>query len=143
MAHQIFRKHFYKICSEVQLGEFFSNISEIYPSININKLKPQSKIYYQRDSWCEESLEKLLKKFKEEGLDTIFSEIMSLGEIIVTTPMSTSDAERKFSCMKRIKTRLRSRMSNTRLNALGVLTMEKSMVNEKVLAGKESFQKKF
>ena len=38
----------------------------------------------------------LLKKFKEEGLDAIFSEIISLVEIIVTTPMSTSDAERKF-----------------------------------------------
>ena len=62
MAHQIFRKYFYKCCSEVQLCEFFSNISEIYPSTNINKLKPQLKIYYQRDSLCEESLKKLLKK---------------------------------------------------------------------------------
>ena len=33
-------------------------------------------------------------------------------------------------------------MSNTRLNALGVLTMEKSLVNVKVLAEKESFQEK-
>ena len=63
---------------------------------------------------------------------------MSLRKIIVTTPMSTSDAERKFSCMKRVKNRLRSRMSNTRLNALGVLIMEKSLINEKVLAEKES-----
>ena len=142
VAHQIFRKEFYKSCSELKLNEFFSNIHEIYPSININILKPQFKIYYQRESLYEESVENLLKKFKEEGLDSIFSKIMSLGEIIVTTPMSTSDAERKFSCMKRLKTRLRSRMSNTRLNALGVLTMEKSLVNEKVLAEKESFQEK-
>ena len=63
MAHQIFRKDFYKSCSEVQLGEFFSNISEIYRPININKNKSQLKIYYQRDSLCEKSLEKLLIKF--------------------------------------------------------------------------------
>ena len=67
MAHQIFRKEFYKSCSELQLVEFFSNISENYPSININKLKPQFKVYYQRDTLCENSLEKLLKKFKKEG----------------------------------------------------------------------------
>ena len=59
-------------------------------------------------------MENLLKKFKEEGLDSIFSEIMNLGEIIVTNPISTSDAERKFSCMKKVKNRLRSRISNTR-----------------------------
>ena len=79
MAHQIFRKEFYKSCSELKLNEFYSNIHEIYPSININILKPQFKIYYQRESLYEESVEHLLKKFKEEGLDSIFSEIMSLG----------------------------------------------------------------
>ena len=63
-------------------------------------------------------MKNLLKKFKEEGLDSIFSKIMSLGEIIFTTPMSTSDAERKFSCMKRLKTRLRRRMSNTRFDCI-------------------------
>ena len=41
MAHQIFRKEFYKSCSELKLNEFFSNIHEIYPSININILKTQ------------------------------------------------------------------------------------------------------
>merc|ERR1712096_22606 len=97
------------------------------------------KIYYQRDSLYEESLVNLAKRFKEDGLENIFSEIVSLANIIITTPMSTADAERKFSCMKR---RLRSRMNNTRLNALGVLSMEKSLIDEKVQAGKENFQEK-
>ena len=86
---KIFRKKFYKSCSELQLNEFFSNIFKIFPSIIINILKPQFKIYYQRDSLCEESVENVLKKFNKESLDTIFSEVMSLGEIIVTTPVST------------------------------------------------------
>ena len=90
----------------------------------------------------EESLVNLVKRFKEDGLENIFSEIVSLANIIITTPMSTAEAERKFSCMKRIKSRLRSRMNNTRLNALGVLSMEKSLINEKVQTGKENFQEK-
>ena len=81
-----------------------------------------------------------MKKFKEDGLENVFGEIVSLANIIITTPMSTADAERKFSCMKRIKSRLRNRMNNTRLNALGILSMEKSLINEKVQAGKENFQ---
>ena len=81
-----------------------------------------------------------MKKFKEDGLESVFGEIVSLANIIITNPMSTADAERKFSCMKRIKSRLRNRMNNTRLNALGILSMEKSLIDEKVQAGKENFQ---
>ena len=121
---------------------FFSNISEVYPSISVSELKPQFKIYYQRDSLYEESLVNLVKRFKEDGLENIFTEIVSLANIIITAPMSTAEAERKFSCMKRIKSRLRSRMNNTRLNSLGVLSMEKSLINEKVQTGKENFQEK-
>ena len=44
--------------------------------------------------------------------------------------------------MFHIKSRLRSRMNNTRLNALGVLSMEKSFINEKVQTGKENFLEK-
>ena len=48
VAYQIFRKEFYKSCSELKLNNFFSNIYEIYPSFNMNILEPQFKIYYQR-----------------------------------------------------------------------------------------------
>ena len=61
--HQTFRKDFYISCFELQLGEFFSNISEVYFSINIYKLKPQFKVYYLRHSLCKESLEKIIKIF--------------------------------------------------------------------------------
>ena len=44
--------------------------------------------------------------------------------------------------MKIIKNKLRSRMNNTRLNALGGLTMGKSMLKEEVVAGKDIFQEK-
>ena len=84
----------------------------------------------------------LVKKLKEDKLDNIFSEIVKLAKIIITTPMSTADAERRFSSMKRIKSRLRSKMGNNRLNALGILSMEKTLINEKGTAGKSNFQEK-
>ena len=84
----------------------------------------------------------LVKKLKEDKLDNIFSEIVKLAKIIITTPMSTADAERRFSSMKRIKSRLRSKMGNNRLNALGILSMEKTLINEKGTAGKSKFQEK-
>ena len=43
--------------------------------------------------------------------------------------------------MKRIKSRLRSKIGNNRLDVLGILSMEHTLVNEKVTAGK-FFRKK-
>ena len=37
--------------------------------------------------------------------------------------------------MKRIKSRLRNKMGNNRLNTLGILSMQKTLVNDKVKAG--------
>ena len=65
----------------------------------------------------------------------MFSEIVKLAKITIRTPMSTADAERKCSFMKRIKSQLRSRVGNNRSNALGILSMEKNLVNENIKAG--------
>ena len=56
-------------------------------------------------------------------MDNIFSEIIKLAKVIITTPMSTADAERRFYSMKIIKSRLRSKMGNNRLNKLGILSI--------------------
>ncbi|KAI7790043.1 putative zinc finger MYM-type protein 1-like [Triplophysa rosa] len=51
-------------------------------------------------------------------------------EILITTPMTTAEAERCFSTFKRVKTFLRNSMTQERLNALAMLSMEKRMVTE-------------
>ena len=44
--------------------------------------------------------------------------------------MTTSEAERCFSTLNRVKTFLRSTMQASRLNALGMLSMEKDMIRD-------------
>lgn len=62
---------------------------------------------------------------KENQLTDTFSEIVRLTEAI---PMSSSEAERCFSTLKRIKTFLRNTMSEDRLSALALLSIEKKMI---------------
>ena len=57
--------------------------------------------------------------------------------------MLTADVERMFSCMKRIKSYLRSRMGSNRFNKLVILSMEHTLVNEKVKSVKETFVHQF
>ena len=46
--------------------------------------------------------------------------------------MSTAEAERCFSTLKRIKTFLRSTMTNDRLSALGMITIENKMTTDTI-----------
>ncbi|KAL2085015.1 hypothetical protein ACEWY4_020533 [Coilia grayii] len=62
------------------------------------------------------------------NLRDTFSETVALLNIIITTPMTTSEAERCFSTLNRIKTFLRNSMGQERLNALAMLSMERKLV---------------
>lgn len=62
----------------------------------------------------------LFQVFMENNLEEVFSETVTLLKIIITTPMTTAEAERCFSTLKRIKTFLRNTMTQERLNALAM-----------------------
>ena len=63
-------------------------------------------------------------------LHTAFAELLKLLKIIVVTPMATSEPERCFSTLKRIKLFLRSSTGNDRLSALTMLSIEKGMIED-------------
>jgi len=55
----------------------------------------------------------------------MFSEVLKLVKIFYTIPVTTSTAERSFSALRRLKTYLRSTMSQPRLNNLMLLYTHK------------------
>jgi hypothetical protein len=55
----------------------------------------------------------------------MFSEIGTLLRIFITVPISTATAERSFSALRRIKTYLRSTMTQERLNNVMLLHCHK------------------
>ncbi len=54
-----------------------------------------------------------------------FYEINRLAKIACTIPITTAEAERSFSALKRIKTYLRTTMSNERLSSLAMLSVHR------------------
>lgn len=73
---------------------------------------------------------RLYQFFMENNLQSTFTETVSLLRILITTPMTTAESERCFFTLKRIKTFLRNTMSQDRLNALAMLSMEKKLVRD-------------
>ncbi|CAH2012683.1 unnamed protein product [Acanthoscelides obtectus] len=95
-----------------------------------NRLKTELQVLYQREELSTTSgAVPLSILLNEEGLNCTFQETLKLLSILITIPMSTSEAERSFSMLKRIKTFLRNTMKEERLSALGMLSAEKHFVS--------------
>lgn len=103
---------------------------EAYPMINKEILKTELNVFYSRSDmhkYCK--LIDLLKLITENNLADVLGEMTKLIKILLTIPMTTSEPERCFSTLNRIKTFLRSTMNQERLNALAVISIEKIFVN--------------
>lgn len=104
---------------------------EAYPLLNKSKLKTELSLIYSNNEFrnCTGAVA-LYQLFVENNLQDTFSETVTLLKILITTPMTTAESERCFSTLKRIKTFLRNAMSQDRLNALAMLSMEKKLVKD-------------
>lgn len=104
---------------------------EAYPSLDKARLKTELSLIYENEEFqsCRGALA-LYQVLMENNLQDTFTETVSLLNILITTPMTTSESERCFSTLKRIKTFLRNTMAQDRLNALAMLSIEKKLTQE-------------
>ena len=102
-----------------------------YPMIEKKKLKSELQILYAREDLCTfDTLTEFLLKLNLLNLNSTFAETTKLLKILLTTPMTSAESECCFSTLKRIKTFLRNTMSNKRLNALAMLSIENKLIQE-------------
>ena len=100
-----------------------------YPTISPEKLKTELSVIYGRtDFHVAKTTSQLLEFLYENELADTFSETFMLLQICLTTPVSSAESERSFSTLKRIKTFPGNTMTNDRLNALVVLSVQKDLI---------------
>ncbi|KAK0141015.1 Zinc finger MYM-type protein 1 [Merluccius polli] len=105
-----------------RFGEYHNSFPEValistlkaYPMLNGSKLKTELSLIYGKEEFksCCGAVD-LFQLFVDNNLSE-----------------STAEAERCFSTLKRVKNFLRNTMTQDRLNALAILSMEKKLVNE-------------
>ncbi|XP_078545046.1 zinc finger MYM-type protein 1-like [Lissotriton helveticus] len=102
---------------------------EAYPMLKKEQLRTELTVLYgmpvYRKATSALSLLRLIHKLHMENSETV-----TLLKIAITTPMTTVEAERCFSALKRIKTFLRNTMLEERLNALAMLSVESKLVQK-------------
>lgn len=92
----------------------FQELKEIvFPESTSNIVDPQSQLKYLRNM----------------DIHRTFPNIEILLQIYLTMPCTNCSSERSFSTLKRIKTRLRSCMTQERLDGLSLLTIESDVTS--------------
>ncbi|XP_035663704.1 uncharacterized protein LOC118407347 [Branchiostoma floridae] len=77
------------------------------------------------------SQEQLVRSLLTDAtLALLYPNMRLLASVLMVIPVSTADSERSFSTLKRIKTRLRSRLSNAVLNDLLTISIDGPHVND-------------
>ena len=109
--------------------EALNTTVKAYPMLNKAKLKTELSLIYENPEFegCCGALA-LYQVLMSYNLQETFSETVTLLNILITTPMTTVEAERCFSTLKRVKAFLRISMGQERMNALAMLSMERELV---------------
>lgn len=113
-----------------------------YPEIDRTRLSAQTAMFHDYLKSLNERHNTEINSFTQmssicsllalDGTTTMrvmFSEIYKLLRIYLTCPVSSSTAERTFSTLRRLKTYLRSTMTQKRLNHLLIVSTHKDRAN--------------
>ncbi|XP_031335766.1 zinc finger MYM-type protein 1 isoform X2 [Photinus pyralis] len=108
-----------------------TSVCSFYPTLEKERLQTELSVIYSRnDCRTLNGTFPFLKFLIKNNLGDTFKETKKLLEIIVTTPMTTSEAELCFSTLSQIKTFLRNSMTEDCLTALSMLSIEKRFIAE-------------
>ena len=120
-----------KLVSDEKIKEDLTIYKDI---IDSQKLFREFELFYTiKSSLNLDNFEKLysylkLKQDFRESFKTGFPNILVLLKIYLTSPIASVTSERGFSCLKRIKTYLRSTMLQERLSSLAILNFESEFI---------------
>lgn len=128
-AAALFRHEKFAVYEQNFPEESLRNVIKAYPFLNEKNIRTELVVIYGTDEFKSISGALSLMEFiRDNNLGTTFSESSKLLQVLLTIPMTSSEAERCFSTLKRVKTFLRSTMAEDRLSALAMLSIERNFI---------------
>ena len=119
------------ICESNPDDKHFECVSEFY-SLDIDLLKAQHQLLKHFKSQyvtSQVSVPEMLKLLIEKQTCHMIPELAKAIKIYSVIPATSCSSERSFSCLRRLKTYLRSTMKQDRLSSLALLNIEREFVN--------------
>lgn len=110
--------------------QYLTSLIKAYPNVfQKDRLLNELSNIYHDDQFLNADIQSFLRIIHAEFVD-VFPEVYKLLCLILTIPATSVAAERNFSCLKRIKTYLRSTMTQERLSGLSLMSIEKNLLQE-------------
>ena len=125
---QLFLAKYFTVYSSCFPSDLIETVKKCYPVVECKKLERELKTFYIRKEMHQGGLVKILLYLKEHNLTETFSETVKLLSILITIPMCSTEAERTFSTLKRIKNYLRNTMGQDRLNSLSAISIGRDLI---------------
>ena len=100
---------------------------ELYSDINCEELYQELKMFSRTMPEEGGGVAKALKDMVSKELSDVYPNLFVAIRVLLTIPVAVASAERSFSKLKLIKTYLRSTMSQERLSALAILSIEREL----------------
>ncbi|QQP48515.1 Uncharacterized protein FKW44_008870 [Caligus rogercresseyi] len=108
--------------------ESFKLVSNFY-NVDEDLLMAEAAIFHNLEDVNFKAANDIVKYLSSNSLSETLPHFTEISKTLATIPVTSCSAERSFSCLRRLKTYLRSTMSQERLHALGLLTIERHYVN--------------
>ena len=109
--------------------ESFKAVSNFY-NIDADVLMGETAIFHNLENVNLKTANQVVNYLYTNSLDETLPHFTEVVTTLAAIPATSCSAERSFSCLRRLKTYLRSTMGQDRLSALGLLCIERSHVNQ-------------
>ena len=115
-------------------------MNNFHPAVDCKRLQTELMVIYDQQEMHKGGLVKTLLYIKNNNLSDSFPATIKLLKILITIHMCSTEAERTFSSLKRIKTCLRNTMGQSRLNSISVISIGRDLIkncsgyNEEVMS---------
>ena len=97
-------------------GVFDKDLVNNYPELRNSTLEIQLQMYVNNFKRSTVAEHLIVFREMEPSVRRMFPAVEKLLRLLLTSPASSCEAERSFSALRRLKTWLRSTMTQTRLN---------------------------
>ena len=99
-----------------------------YPEISLPDLRGEIRVCQNRWNCATKTVDEMVQIFREadNNVRSLFPNFLCLLRLLLVRPASSVECERSFSALRRLKTWLRSTMSQTRLNSAAILNVHQT-----------------
>lgn len=111
-------------------GESSESVIDLYPELNNESLKIQLAMFCNQHKYSSLAGARLIMSQMSADVRRLFSQVERLIRLMLLCPVTSCEAERSFSALRRLKTWLRTTMTQHRLNHIALCHVHQSKLDE-------------